>query len=72
MLAMNTHTLTASPTADISAPVATLPTDTTVIDSLMPFGEQTLGSVEITRRKTGMLRMRGAMNGTVINRAELF
>ena len=38
MLAMNTHTLTASPTVDISAPVATLPTDTTVIDSLMPFG----------------------------------
>ena len=72
MLAMNTHTLTASPTVDISAPVATLPTDTTVIDSLMPFGEQTLGTVEITRRKAGMLRMRGAMNGTLINREELF
>ena len=28
--------------------------------------------MEITRRKTGMLRMRGAMNGTVINREELF
>lgn len=72
MFAMNTHTMTASPTAAVRTPIATLPTDTTVIDSLMPFGEQTLGTVEVTRRKAGMLRMRGAMNGTVINREELF
>lgn len=38
MLAMNTHTLTANPTVAVCAPIATLPADTTVIDSLMPFG----------------------------------
>lgn len=46
--------------------------DTVATDTLAPFGEQTIGDVVVTSRKPGMLRMKGVMNGNVINREELF
>lgn len=41
-------------------------------DSIAPFEEQHLQGVEVTRRRMGMVRAKGAVNGTLINQDELF
>lgn len=41
-------------------------------DSISPFAEQHLKGVEVTMRRPGMVRMKGAMNGSLINKEELF
>lgn len=58
-----------------SADTASTPTnvnDSTATDSISPYGEQELQTVVVTRRKAGMVRMKGALNGTLINKDELF
>lgn len=41
-------------------------------DSVSPYATQQLRTVEITSRRPGTVRMKGAINGSLINRDELF
>ena len=63
---------TSSPAAALPDGTAATPPDTLSADSLEPYGEQELATVVVTRRKAGMVRMKGAVNGTLISRDELF
>ena len=44
-------------------------TDSTSVE---PYGEQELAEVAVVRRRAGMMRMGGAMNGTLVDKSELF
>lgn len=43
--------------------------DSTTVE---PYGEQQLSEVAVVRRRAGMMRMGGAMNGTHVDKSELF
>lgn len=50
-----------------------MPQDSIKNDTIKePYGEQQLETVEIRSRRSGMVRMKGAINGTLINKEELF
>ena len=55
-----------------STPDSTITAQTADTDTLAPYGEQQVDEVVVVRRKAGMLRMKGAVNGTLINKDELF
>ena len=46
--------------------------ETSLTDSIMPFAEQHIAGVEVTQRRSGMRRMKGAINGNIIDKEELF
>ena len=68
-------TLTASANAMAQhgdTPLTTDSLNTTYTDSIGPYAEQDIATVNVTRRRLSVLRMKGAVNGTLINQDELF
>lgn len=63
----------AQPSLAQKAPVQnTDSTATTALDSVGTMPDQTLHEVQVVSRKSGMMRMKGAMNGQIISQDELF
>lgn len=62
-----------SPIAPVESPIVAAPTDTVGTDTAAFWeGEHRLEGVEVVRRRSGIVRMGGAVDGTLITKDELF